>query len=302
MGNKDFLVSVFMMTYNHEKYIAQAIGSVLMQQTNFEFEIVIGEDCSTDRTREIVLEYKAKYPEKIKLLLQEKNVGAMQNQIDTLRACTGKYIALLEGDDYWTDPYKLQKQVDFLEANPDYGLIYADLYLIDEFSNKLSNNVQELFKVKKIYEENTFFNLLRHGNFIYTATSCFRSALLNHWLSGISNNKDIYIQDVFLWLLISSQSKVKFLKETMAVYRRHSGNISSDPNTIVGHKTWEYSIMLGIDQALKNKEIKLVKNDFIYLQKLLIMKIIKSKYLGLKILALKLIIISVIRYLNGHGN
>uniref|UniRef100_A0A7V3E6Q4 Glycosyltransferase n=1 Tax=Ignavibacterium album TaxID=591197 RepID=A0A7V3E6Q4_9BACT len=125
------LVSVCMITYNHEKYIAQAIDSVLMQRTNFDFEIVIGEDCSTDRTREIVLEYKAKYPDKIKLLLQEKNVGMMQNFIDTFNACKGKYIALLEGDDYWTDQYKLKKQVDILEAHPEYSMCFTARNVVD---------------------------------------------------------------------------------------------------------------------------------------------------------------------------
>lgn len=129
--NDRILCSVLMITYNHEKYIAQAIDSVLMQKTNFDFEIVIGEDCSTDRTREIVLEYKAKHPDKIKLLLQEKNVGMMQNFIDTLNACKGKYIAMLEGDDYWTDQYKLKKQVDILEAHPEYSMCFTARNVVD---------------------------------------------------------------------------------------------------------------------------------------------------------------------------
>lgn len=131
MNSNSILVSVLTITYNHEKYIAQAIDSVLMQKTNFDFEIVIGEDCSTDRTREIVLEYKAKYPDKIRLLLQPVNKGANQNWIETYRACTGKYIALLEGDDYWTDPYKLQKQVDILEAHPEYSMCFTARNVVD---------------------------------------------------------------------------------------------------------------------------------------------------------------------------
>mgnify|MGYP001248218371 CR=1 FL=1 len=121
------LVSVHMITYNHEKYIAQAIEGVLMQKTNFLFELVIGEDCSTDSTRVICKEYADRYPNIIKLLPDAgKNLGMMENAIRTTMACTGKYIALCEGDDYWTDPYKLQKQVDFLEAHNDYGLTNTD--------------------------------------------------------------------------------------------------------------------------------------------------------------------------------
>lgn len=136
--NKKPLVSVWMITYNHEKFIAQAIDSVIMQKTNFDYEIVIGEDCSTDRTREIVLEYKAKHPDKFKLLLQEKNVGMMQNFIVTLKTCNGKYIALLEGDDYWTDPLKLQKQVDFLQANLVFGKSLADWHFYYQILNRIS--------------------------------------------------------------------------------------------------------------------------------------------------------------------
>jgi len=128
----DPLVSVWMITYNHEKYIAQAIDSILTQKTNIDYEIVIGDDYSTDRTREIVLEYKSKHPEKIKLLLQKKNVGLMQNFIDTLKACTSKYIALLEGDDYWTDPKKLQKQIDYMSANPQCVMVHTDYDLFYE--------------------------------------------------------------------------------------------------------------------------------------------------------------------------
>ena len=119
MADTSKKVSVFMITYNHEKYIAEALDSILMQKTDFDFDIVIGEDCSTDATRRIVLEYSRKYPDKIKLLLHNVNVGFISNMMYVLEACTGKYVAMCEGDDYWTDPFKLQKQVDFLEASLD---------------------------------------------------------------------------------------------------------------------------------------------------------------------------------------
>ena len=98
--NTNPLLSVLIITYNHEKFIGKALDSALGQKTNFDYEIVIGEDCSTDKTRQILLEYKKKYPRKVKLVLQEKNVGPNENFIDTYMACTGKYIAMLEGDDY----------------------------------------------------------------------------------------------------------------------------------------------------------------------------------------------------------
>ena len=104
-------VSIAMVTYNHEKFIAKALDSVLMQRTDFDYEIVIGEDCSSDNTRNIVIEYKRRYPDNIVLFLNEKNLGMYGNCSQVFQACQGEYIAVLEGDDYWTSPDKLQKQV-----------------------------------------------------------------------------------------------------------------------------------------------------------------------------------------------
>jgi glycosyltransferase involved in cell wall biosynthesis len=111
------LVSVCMITYNHDKFIAKAIEGVIMQQTNFPIELVIGEDKGTDSTYEICCEYEAKYPNIIRVLKRDKNLGMITNFIDTFQNCRGKYVALCEGDDYWTYPLKLQKQKEHLEAN-----------------------------------------------------------------------------------------------------------------------------------------------------------------------------------------
>ena len=121
--NTEPQVSVCMLTYNHEKYIAQAIESVLMQKTDFDYELVIGEDCSVDKTREIVKKFQLKCPNIIKPIYHERNVGASRNCFEfVLPACKGKYIALLEGDDYWIDSLKLQKQIDVFEANSHIAL------------------------------------------------------------------------------------------------------------------------------------------------------------------------------------
>lgn len=112
------LLSICLITYNHEKFIRQAIDSVLMQKVDFDWELIIADDYSKDNTREIILEYKAKYPELIKLILQEKNVGPAKNWLDLISAPKAKYVAYFEGDDFWTDPFKLQKQVDILETSP----------------------------------------------------------------------------------------------------------------------------------------------------------------------------------------
>jgi glycosyltransferase involved in cell wall biosynthesis len=123
-GTGEVLVSVWMITYNHGSYIRQALESVLMQVTDFSFEIVIGEDCSTDSTRDILIEYKARYPDLIRLVLHEKNIGMIENQNRTFSACRGRYIAMLEGDDYWLTPVKLKTQVDAMLRHPECDLSF----------------------------------------------------------------------------------------------------------------------------------------------------------------------------------
>ena len=116
--DKKPLVSIFSLAYNHEAFIEKAIESWLMQKTNFRVEAVIGEDNSTDKTREIVFDYAKKYPDFIRVVTSDSNIGMRANSMRTRLACNGKYIAFCEGDDYWIDPLKLQKQVDIMEANP----------------------------------------------------------------------------------------------------------------------------------------------------------------------------------------
>ena len=223
MNNMDFLASVCMITYNHEKYITKAIDSVLMQNTNFNYEIVIGEDSSTDCTRQILLEYKSKYPKKIKLVLQERNAGIVQNIIDTFKFCKGKYIAFLEGDDYWTNPFKLQKQVEFLDENPDYGLVYTDISFIDN-KNKIISNTH--FEQRKFNNNSGYvFEKLLVENFINSLTVCVRSDILFDYFANFPNEWFLY--DYRIWLHIASQSKIYFLNEKTASYRIHENGISN---------------------------------------------------------------------------
>ena len=128
-------LSVAMITYNHERFIAQAVESVLAQKVNFDFEVVIGEDCSTDNTRNIVAELQQQYPVRIVALMRPDNLGAMRNLQETLAACKGQYIALLEGDDYWTCEDKLQRQVEFLDSHPECAISCHRTRFINEMSS-----------------------------------------------------------------------------------------------------------------------------------------------------------------------
>jgi glycosyltransferase involved in cell wall biosynthesis len=130
MKSKNIKVSVVMITFNHENYIREAIEGVLMQETDFEMELIISNDCSTDATNIVIEDFLLNHPNafKVKYFNQEKNLGMMPNFIFTLNQSKGNYIAICEGDDYWTDTYKLQKQVDFLEANPEYVIHGGDAF------------------------------------------------------------------------------------------------------------------------------------------------------------------------------
>jgi glycosyltransferase involved in cell wall biosynthesis len=123
-------VSVSLLAYNHGSFIAQALDSILSQQVNFDYEIVIGEDCSQDNTREIVLSYQKNNPDKIRIFLSKKPLNDRKsgrlNLVRNLKACRGEYVALLDGDDYWSSPFKLQKQVDFLDSHPKYAICFHD--------------------------------------------------------------------------------------------------------------------------------------------------------------------------------
>jgi len=128
----NILVSVWMITYNHEKYITQAINSVLAQKGSFNIELVIGVDKSTDKTAAIIQEYEKQYPNIVKAKYYSTNIGMMANMVETMKRCKGNYIALLEGDDYWTYEFKLQNQVDFLEKNNEYSFCFHNAEVIYE--------------------------------------------------------------------------------------------------------------------------------------------------------------------------
>lgn len=220
-----------MVTFNHGKYIAEALDSILMQQTSYSYKIVVAEDCSTDNTREILLDYQKKYPNKFKLILQHQNIGARKNNIDLLNNLDGKYIAALEGDDYWTDPYKLQKQVDFLESNREYGLVYNDVDFLYEKTNSVN---QSVFKNNTIKNRLDFYDHLINGYYFAPLTWVFRKELVSHL-----NNNNIYSDGSFtIMLYFLKFSKVKYLTDTTGVYRVLEESASHSKNIDKVYKRW----------------------------------------------------------------
>jgi glycosyltransferase involved in cell wall biosynthesis len=212
-------VSVLMITYNHEKFIAQAIESILMQVVDFDYEIVIGEDCSTDQTREIVCAYQNIYPEIIKLFLPSQNIGVNRNFEQVLKRCKGEYVALLEGDDYWSENHKLQRQVNFLDQHPDCMICCHDVQVIYEYRNSPSH----LYCTWKQSEFSELQDLLKR-NFIATPSALFRNNLFDQWPDWFY---DVKLVDWVLHILNAQFGKIGYINQNMAVYRVHANGIWS---------------------------------------------------------------------------
>jgi len=216
MDNSTLMVSVFMITYNHEKYIKKAIDGILMQKVNFSYEIIIGEDCSQDNTRSILNEYFKKYPSKIKLLLHEKNIGMHENVNAVWRECRGKYIASCEGDDYWIDPNKLQKQVNFLERHPQYIGTAHKIQVIDDKGKFL--NIQTPFNFKK--KDYTLADAKKGLYPGQIATLVFRNILKHNPIDFQSLAECNASGDIKLIVFLSLFGKIYCFDDIMSYYRK----------------------------------------------------------------------------------
>ena len=213
MINSPLTVSVCVMSYNLEKYISEALDSILMQKVNFRYNIIIGDDCSTDNTPKILQEYATKYPDKFTLLLQKSNLGILENFAATLKVCDGKYLALLDGDDYWTDPLKLQKQVDFLEANKEYSMVFHNTELHDHTENGILVKPFNLDKQSREYTANEIVET-------WSVTTCSVLCINKEQYRYIEKNLWFPVQDLPFFLCCASIGKIYYLPETMCVYRR----------------------------------------------------------------------------------
>ncbi|MBX7043045.1 MAG: glycosyltransferase [Ignavibacteria bacterium] len=212
-------VTVWMSAYNHAKYISRCLDSVISQKTDFEFDIVLGEDCSADDTRKIVLSYKEKYPGKFKLYLPEKNIGMMRMDMATQPMCTGEYLALLNGDDYWTDENKLQIQADFLDRNTDTVMCFHKATVMNEDTGH---------EFETVYLEETDVlppeSLLLGYNPIMTPTVMMRNILpLPDWYCEMPYG------DMLTYLLLAAKGKIRYIDKNMSIYRIHeSGQWQGD--------------------------------------------------------------------------
>ena len=214
------LVSVCIFTYNHESLIEQCIESALMQKTNFDYEIVIGEDYSNDRTKQICLKYEQGFPGIVRVLDRGKNLGMCNNIFKTLQECKGEYIALLDGDDYWIDPLCLQKKYDYLETNKEMNLVFNQSLVINELDNSL------YYFVKNKKEQYSVNDLINKWS-MATASMFFRSKAMDYPdFVYHTHNFDLIIQ-----LIVNrNDEKIGYIDDLMSVYRINEGSNTNDPN------------------------------------------------------------------------
>lgn len=214
------MVSVCLVTYNQSLFISEAIESVINQKTNFPINLVIGEDCSQDKTLDICLKYESAYPNQIEVIRNTRNIGLVANTLNVLKkiqASGTKYIAMLDGDDYWIDPFKVQKQVDFLESNPDFGLVHTS---VDLLINKTM-----IKQSKKSIDGDVFSKMHK-----YPLANC--TVLFNSYLLDLLDYNELLMQnflsiDYVLSVIFSFHTKFKFFPESTAVWRRGHNSVSN---------------------------------------------------------------------------
>lgn len=271
-------VSVCVVTYNHEKFVSEMLDSILSQQTNFDFEIIVGDDLSKDKTRSILKDYQGRYPEKIRLLLHEENLGlnGKFNALATFAAAKGEYIAQFDGDDYLISPHKLQKQVDVMDSNPDYvacfhnaQAIYDDLTAEPHLVNWIHKPV---FTLSDLIGEDELC-------FIATSSLMFRRADFARNPDPEWSNKSTS-GDIPRNIMMANRGPIGYIDEVMSVYRKNRGGASFADNhygaDFLFNRIEMYS---NINQALEYKfDVVLQKNIATYYYKLLFSHEYRSSY------------------------
>jgi glycosyltransferase involved in cell wall biosynthesis len=214
-------VSALIITYNQERYIAAAIDSALMQETDSEYEIVISEDCSSDGTRAIVRDYEARFP-RIRARYSPRNLGAAENFVRAYHACQGEYIAMLEGDDYWISPQKLQKQAAFLDRHPECSMCAHGVIKVVE-GRRPSVRIRHELK-----EISTLEDLLL-DNFVYTCSAMLRKEAFDDYPSWVY---DAPSSDYALWVQAAGHGDIGYIKECLSAYRDHGSGVWSGKDPV----------------------------------------------------------------------
>jgi glycosyltransferase involved in cell wall biosynthesis len=221
-------VSVALLTYNHERYVAQAIESVLAQR-GVEFELIVSEDCSTDGTRAIVDEYAARHPDRIRVVSDTHNVGMTAAFARGIGAATGRYVALLDGDDYWTSPDKLRLQAEYLDAHPECALCFHNVTVVYEDGSiaphPFHSSEPRQYLSRAMPKSVSTLADIAPGNFMQTCSVMYRRGLFTDLPSWFA---DLPVADWPLHVLNAEHGDIGYIDAAMAVYRVHAGGVWSD--------------------------------------------------------------------------
>lgn len=224
------LVSVIVVTYNHELYIREALQSIVDQKVNFKYEVIVANDASTDGTLKIIHEFEKNYPEIFVVQNNEKNLGILNNVIKLTSLVSGKYFAILDGDDYWSYEYKLQNQIDFLEKNPEYNGAFHDSRIIveDETADKKLFSNKKLYSQSYLYKEEIHASDIVNRLILPSSSAVFRTQ--KEVLENLSFLNDDFSVEWKVSCLLIRFSKFYYFNEPWSVYRNHSGGISKSRN------------------------------------------------------------------------
>jgi glycosyltransferase involved in cell wall biosynthesis len=217
------LVSIFIITYNQEKTIAQTIESILMQEGDFSLELIIGEDAGTDGTRQICIDYQQRYPESIKLLLQDTNQGIVKNYIDLIKLCRGKYMGVCAGDDYWIDKNKISKQLDFFASHPDYGVVTTGGYRLLVKQNKLVEGIPPL---NPVVGGDVFHLTYKGGVYAMPLSLLFRRELLQYLDLDEFLKRKFSVEDVPMQAIMAKHTKFGHIPDLTCVYRVYNESVT----------------------------------------------------------------------------
>ncbi len=217
----EIFLSIAVITYNQEKYIAQTLDSIIGQKHNYSFEIVVGDDCSTDGTKTVIADYAKRYPDKVKAIYNEHNIGVVANYYNVLSHCYGKYIMECAGDDWWL-PGKVDEQITFMENHDDVGLCYGTALCYNDKNEYLNRSVGAKCST---------FEELMTLNLIPAVTVCFKRELVKKYINEVNPvSLGWKMEDYPMWLWFSKNSKITYLSKSLACYRCADESVSNSKN------------------------------------------------------------------------
>lgn len=280
--NDNIMVSVLIMTYNHEKYIRQALESVMMQETTFPFEIIIGDDCSSDKTVEIIQEVIKDYRGDVILIAREKNIGMNANNFDIGYRARGKYIAEVEGDDYWIDKHKLQKQFEFLESHPECSVVAHKVAVVNEREHPIGEVKPDIGELNRYFGKEDAMKY--QARLLHPTSVMYRNLYKKEEFRALNNSYRNFGGHKIFVLIMASVGKIYISDEVMAVFRFVTRMCASNARSLVlqNELFWErgkLDLYLYIKEYLSDSYdfTECISKEYINLRKYLYKKSVPEK-------------------------